>query len=123
VARHDGLTIAALNGTCAGGALGMVLAADLRLAVKDAAFFYPVLKLGVLPQPSDPARLAALVGPARARMVLLGGARIDAAEALAWGLIDRIVPAETLLDETQGLAAAALAAGPERVAEIRAMIG
>ncbi|MEO0918210.1 MAG: enoyl-CoA hydratase/isomerase family protein, partial [Pseudomonadota bacterium] len=55
------LTIAALNGTVAGGALGMVLAADLRIAVPEATFFYPVMKLGVLPQPSDPARLTRLV--------------------------------------------------------------
>ena len=55
------LTIAALNGTLAGGAMGMVLACDLRIAVPGAKFFYPVMKLGFLPQPSDPKRLAALV--------------------------------------------------------------
>ena len=54
------LTIAALNGTLAGGAMGMVLACDLRLAVPGARFFYPVMKLGFLPQPSDPTRLRAL---------------------------------------------------------------
>ncbi|HRO16114.1 MAG TPA: enoyl-CoA hydratase/isomerase family protein, partial [Paracoccus sp. (in: a-proteobacteria)] len=48
------LTIAALNGTVAGGAFGMVLACDLRVAVPEARFFYPVMKLGFLPQPSDP---------------------------------------------------------------------
>ncbi len=57
------LTIAALNGTLAGGAFGMALACDLRIATREAAFFYPVMKLGFLPQPSDPGRLAALVGP------------------------------------------------------------
>jgi hypothetical protein len=56
----------------------MALACDLRIAVPGAAFFYPVMKLGFLPQPSDPARLAALVGPARARLMLMGGARIGA---------------------------------------------
>jgi enoyl-CoA hydratase/carnithine racemase len=123
VAGHAGLTIAALNGTAAGGALGMVLACDLRLAVPAAEFFYPVMRLGVLPQPSDPGRLAALVGPSRARLILLGGARIGAAEALGWGLIDRIVAPEALLAEAEALAADALRAGPERVAAIRAMIG
>ena len=67
IAAFPGLTIAALNGTLAGGATGMALACDLRLAVPGARFFYPVMRLGFLPQPSDPARLAALVGPARAR--------------------------------------------------------
>ena len=58
------MTVAALNGTLAGGAFGMALACDLRIAVPEAKFFYPVMKLGFLPQPSDPGRLAALVGPA-----------------------------------------------------------
>src|SRR5690554_5160254 len=66
IAAAPCLTIAALNGTLAGGAFGMALACDLRIAVPEADFFYPVMKLGYLPQPSDPARLAALVGPARA---------------------------------------------------------
>jgi enoyl-CoA hydratase/carnithine racemase len=81
------------------------------------------MRMGVLPQPSDPGRLAALVGPSRARLILLGGARIGAAEALGWGLIDRIVAPEALLAEAEALAADALRAGPERVAAIRAMIG
>ena len=65
IARHPGLTIAALNGTVAGGAMGMVLACDLRIAVPTAKFFYPVMNLGFLPQPSDPKRLSRLVCPAR----------------------------------------------------------
>jgi len=104
------LTIAALNGTLAGGAFGMALACDLRLAVPGARFFYPVMRLGFLPQPSDPARLAALVGPARARMLLLAGQRIEAAEALDWGLVDRIVPPGALAGAAAELAADALAA-------------
>lgn len=115
------LTIAALNGTLAGGAFGMVLACDLRLAVAEARFFYPVMKLGFLPQPSDPARLARLIGPARARMILMAGARIDAAEALQWGLIDRIVPPDDLLEQAGVLAADALAASRGHVAAIKAM--
>ena len=68
----------------------MALACDLRIAVPAARFFYPVAKLGFLPQPSDPARMAALIGPARTKLVLLAGARLDAEEALRVGLIDRI---------------------------------
>jgi len=117
------LTIAALNGTLAGGAMGMVLACDLRLAVPTAKFFYPVMKLGFLPQPSDPARLVALVGPARAKMILMGGAKIEADEALAWGLIDRIVAPEALLESANALATDALAAKAGHAAAIKAMIG
>ncbi len=116
------LTIAALNGTLAGGAFGMALACDIRLAVEGAKFFYPVMRLGYLPQPSDPARLSALIGPARAKMILMGGAKIEADEALAWGLIDRIVPEGGLMEAANALAADAIAASPAHVAAIKAMV-
>ena len=116
------LTVAALNGTLAGGAMGMALACDLRIAVPGAKFFYPVMKLGFLPQPSDPARLAALVGPARAKMILMAGARIGAEQALAWGLIDGIHDAEGLLPAAHALAADSLGATSAHVAAMKAMI-
>lgn len=115
------LTIAALNGTVAGGAMGMVLACDLRIAVAEAKFFYPVMRLGFLPQPSDPPRLSALVGPSRARMILMAGQKIPAEEALAWGLIDRISPAETLMQDARALTADVREASPEHVAAIKRM--
>lgn len=115
------LTIAALNGTLAGGAMGMALACDLRIGVPGTKVFYPVMRLGFLPQPSDPARLVALVGPARARMILMAGARIEAEEALAWGLIDRITPPETLMEMVASLAADPLQATAAHVAAIKAM--
>lgn len=113
VAALPGLTIAALNGTLAGGSFGMALACDLRIAVPGARFFYPVMKLGYLPQPSDPGRLAALVGPSRAKLILMGGARVSSDEALAIGLVDRIVAPESLMDEVRSLATDTLAAKPE----------
>ncbi len=116
------LTIAALNGTLAGGAFGMALACDLRIAVPDAKFFYPVMKLGFLPQPSDPARLAALVGPARAKMILMAGQKVDADEALAWGLVDRLVAGEALLETAAALAADALGARPDHLAAIKRLV-
>jgi enoyl-CoA hydratase/carnithine racemase len=122
VAAFPGLSIAALNGTLAGGACGMALACDLRVAVPGAKVFYPVMRLGYLPQPSDPGRLAALVGPARAAMVLLGGARVAAEEALAWGLIDRIVAPEALEVTVAELAADALAATPEHLSALKRML-
>ncbi len=116
------LTIAALNGTLAGGAFGMALACDLRLAVPEAKFFYPVMRLGFLPQPSDPARLAALVGPARAKMILMAGAKVDAPTALAWGLVDQICAPDTLLTEARDLANDAIGAHKAHVAAIKGMI-
>ncbi len=122
IGAFPGLTIAALNGTLAGGSMGMVLACDLRIAVPGAKFFYPVMKLGFLPQPSDPTRLLGLVGPARAKMILMAGQKIEADEALAWGLIDRIVPGEALMDIARSLAADVLAAKPGHAVAIKAMI-
>lgn len=116
------LTIAALNGTCAGGALGMMLACDLRIAVPKASFFYPVMKLGFLPQPSDPRRMAALIGPARAKMILMAGQKIGADEALAWGLIDRIVAPEALADTVTTLTEAVRAAPEGHAARIKALV-
>ncbi|MBE1294760.1 enoyl-CoA hydratase/isomerase family protein [Phycobacter azelaicus] len=107
------LKIAALNGTLAGGANGMVLACDIRVAVPSAKFFYPVMKLGYLPQPSDPARMVALIGPARTKMILAGGQKIEAEEACAWGLVDRIVEADDLMESARALLSDALAAQPE----------
>ena len=121
VAGFSGLSVAALNGSCAGGALGMVLACDLRVSVPTAKFFYPVIKMGVLPQPSDPARLAALVGPAAAKRILLTGARIEAPEALAIGLID-CLSGDDLVTDVQNMISPALAADPTQVAAIKAMI-
>ncbi len=103
IAALPGLTIAALNGTLAGGAFGMALACDIRLAVPTAKFFYPVMKLGYLPQPSDPARMAALIGPARTKMLLMAGQKITADEALNYGLIDRICAPDALMSTAQAL--------------------
>lgn len=122
VAALPGLTIAALNGTAAGGAMGLVLACDLRIAVPTAKFFYPVMRLGYLPQASDPARLAALIGPARAKMILMAGQKILAQEALQWGLIDRIVPNDALSAHIDQLTLDVLSADAAHVAGIKRMI-
>ncbi|WP_413874053.1 enoyl-CoA hydratase/isomerase family protein [Albidovulum sp.] len=117
------LTVAALNGTLAGGAFGMVLACDLRIAAEGAKFFYPVMKLGFLPQPSDPRRMAALIGPARAKMILMAGQKIGAAEALAWGLVDRVVAPEALEGAVAAVCADALGASAGHVAGIKWLVG
>ncbi|MCI5098534.1 MAG: enoyl-CoA hydratase/isomerase family protein [Rhodobacteraceae bacterium] len=107
------LKIAALNGTLAGGANGMVLACDLRICVPSAKFFYPVMKLGFLPQPSDPKRMAALIGPARTKLILVGGQKITATEAYDYGLVDRIVEPDALMQTARDLTVDTMAAKPE----------
>ncbi|MEM9499745.1 MAG: enoyl-CoA hydratase/isomerase family protein [Pseudomonadota bacterium] len=115
------VTLAALNGTLAGGAFGMVLACDMRIAAKEAKFFYPVMKLGFLPQPSDPGRMAALIGPARAKLILMGAQKIDAADAFSFGLVDRVVSQDDVMSEARNLVAATVAAPPEIAQGIKAM--
>lgn len=122
VANFQGLSVAALNGTAAGGALGMVLACDLRVAVATAKFFYPVIKIGVLPQPSDPVRLTALVGPSMAKRILMTGAKISAQDALACGLID-VISENDLEKDVADLIASALVAPRDQLVAIKSMIG
>jgi enoyl-CoA hydratase len=116
------MTIAALNGTLAGGAFGMALACDLRISVPTAKFFYPVMKLGFLPQPSDPKRMAALVGPSRAKLILMGGQKITADEALSFGLVDRLVEVDNLMPMVHETATDALAAKPSHIAGIKGLV-
>lgn len=122
IADYQGLSICALNGTLAGGSCGMALACDLRIAVPTAKVFYPVMKLGFLPQPSDPRRLVELVGPARAKMILMGGVKVTAEEALQWGLVDRIVAPEALMEAAHNLATDCIAAETKHVVAIKEMI-
>lgn len=120
LAHSPALTIAALNGTAAGGSLGMVLACSLRVAVPGARLFYPVMRLGFLPQPSDPGRCAHLIGAARTRRLFLAGEKIAVEEAAQWGLIDRI--AEDVPGAVADLSAAALAGDPAHIAAIKACV-
>ena len=115
------LTVAALNGTMAGGANGMALACDLRIAVPAAKVFYPVMRLGFLPQPSDVKRMSALIGPARTKLILMAGQKITADEALAFGLVDRVVAPEMLMHTARDMVADCLAADPKTVVGIAGM--
>ena len=123
IAAVPGLSIAALNGTLAGGAMGMALACDIRLAVPQAKFFYPVMKRGFLPQPSDPVRMSALIGPARTKLILMGGQKLTAQEALQFGLIELVLEPEDLLPTAENIAADTMAASPEIARGIRMLCG
>lgn len=119
IAKLPCMTIAALNGTLAGGAFGIALACDLRVSVPAANFFYPVMRLGYLPQHADPARMVALMGPARAKLILMAGQKIDAETALQFGLIDRI--STDPVAEAKALVAHALEASEKHAHAIKRM--
>ncbi|SES28359.1 Enoyl-CoA hydratase/carnithine racemase [Tranquillimonas rosea] len=116
------LTVAALNGTLAGGAFGMAMACDIRLAARHATFFYPVMQRGYLPQAADAARLKELIGPARAKLLLMGGARLSADEAFSFGLVEGVCHTEEVLPRAAALAEDALSASPDHAAAIKALI-
>jgi len=88
------LTLAALNGTLAGGAFGMVLACDLRISTPEANFFYPVLKNNLLPQPNDIERMIEIAGLSTAKLIFLGGQKLSAKKAMETNLIDHIFKKE-----------------------------
>ena len=119
IAAINGLTIAALNGTVAGGSFGMVLACDLRIAVAGTKFFYPVMKMGVLPQPSDPGRMAQLIGPARTKMILLAGQKVETQTAQGWGLVDEVVEPDQLMHRAHALTESMQTANPSHVRTIK----
>jgi 2-(1,2-epoxy-1,2-dihydrophenyl)acetyl-CoA isomerase len=103
--------LAAINGPVAGAGLGVALACDLRIAADTARFSVGFTGLGLVPDSGVSLLLPALIGLGRATEYTFSNARISAEEALAWGMVNRVVPAESL-EETTAQIAAMLAAGP-----------
>ena len=93
--------IAALNGAAFGGGLELALVCDLRVAAAHVKLGLPETTLGIIPGAGGTQRLGRIVGEARAKEMILLGRRLDAAEALAWGLVNRVTPAGVnLVDDT-----------------------
>jgi enoyl-CoA hydratase/carnithine racemase len=108
----DAVTIARLHGHAIGGGFALALACDFRVAAEGTVFSIPEVDLGVPLAWGAVPRLVRDVGALRARELVLLCDRIDAADAAAYGLLNRVVPAETL-DASIGELAARLAAKPE----------
>jgi enoyl-CoA hydratase len=106
--------IAAVNGFCLGAGFELALACDVRVAADAARFGLPEVRVGV-PSVIEAALLPALVGPGRAAEMLLTGESIDAAQALAWGLVNRVVPAEQLAAAVEAMVVKVLACGPAAI--------
>jgi enoyl-CoA hydratase/carnithine racemase len=86
-------TIAAIEGFCIGGALSLAVSCDFRIVAKDSHFRLPEIPLGMNMSWRTLPRLAALIGPARTKKLTIFGERVEAEEALTWGLADTVVPA------------------------------
>jgi len=103
-------TVAAVAGYALGGGLELALACDLRVVSQSARLGQPEILLGVVPGAGGTQRLARLVGPGRAKDLVLTGRQVAADEALRIGIADRVVPADVLIDAALALAGE-LAAG------------
>jgi len=106
--------IAAVNGPCLGAGFELALACDLRVAATSAIFGLPEVRVGV-PSVIQAALLPPMIGPGRAAEMLLTGAPVSAAQALQWGLVNRVVPDDGLTAAVDELAAPILASGPEAI--------
>lgn len=96
--------LAALNGVAYGGGAEIALCADLRMAADTASIGFTEVNLGVIPAGGGTQRLPRLVGAARAKELVFTAARLPAAEALAIGLVNRVVPAAQLREAAWALA-------------------
>ncbi len=114
VARIPKPVVAAVTGYALGGGCELALCADIRIAADDATLGQPEILLGIIPGAGGTQRLTRLVGPSTAKDLIFSGRFVKAEEALAIGLVDRLVPADQVYAEAvawarQFSAAAALA--------------
>ena len=84
------VSLVAIHGAAIAGGFELCMACDLRVAGPGARFSLPETALGLIPSAGGCTRLTRLLGPARSKAIILGGREIDAATALAWGLVDRV---------------------------------
>jgi enoyl-CoA hydratase/carnithine racemase len=96
--------IACIRGFCLGGGMQVAMLADIRIAAENSQFGIPAAKLGIAYGYDGLKNLVSLVGPSWARLLMYTGMRIDYAEALRIGLVDRVVPDGELWNATTDIA-------------------
>src|SRR5690349_18278587 len=116
------ITIAAVNGHAVGGGWGLTLACDFRVAAAEAQFWIPEVDLGVPLGVASTTRFVRLVGPARAKEIILECRRYSAEEARAMGLVHRVVPGNDLMKYSREYAQILLAKPFKPLAEMKARI-
>jgi enoyl-CoA hydratase/carnithine racemase len=113
--------IARIDGYALGAGLEVAVSCDLRVATTRAKFGMPEVKVGI-PSVVEAALIPRLIGWGRARELIMLGEIIDAATALRWGLIERMVAPDALDHEVEGIVQALLAAGPHAIRRQKALM-
>ena len=103
VARIPKPVVAAVTGYALGGGCELALCADVRFAAEDAVLGQPEILLGIIPGAGGTQRLTRLVGPSKAKDIIFTGRFVKAEEALAIGLVDRVLPADQVYAEAHAL--------------------
>jgi enoyl-CoA hydratase len=116
------LTIAAIEGWCVGGGTALAAACDLRVASEAATLYVPEIERGMNLSWGTVPRIAHLVGPARAKRIVILAERLEAARAAQWGLVDEVVPAGGALDGALALAERAASMPPVQLRMIKQAI-
>jgi len=116
------ITVCAINGHAIGGGWGLTLACDFRIAAAEAQFWIPEVDLGVPLGVASTTRFVRLVGPARAKEIIMECRRYSAAEAQTWGLVHRVVPGASLSKDVHAYADALTRKPFKAMAEVKARI-
>jgi len=114
--------VAAVQGAAIGGGLGLAVSADFRVGAPEARFAANFVKLGIHPGFGLTVTLANLIGQQAANLMFLTGCRVKGEEALALGLIDRLVPQADVRSEAQALAREIAENAPLAIASVRATV-
>src|SRR5262252_4528183 len=104
LANYPKPTISSIRGFCLGGGMQVAMLTDIRIAAQDSQFGIPAAKLGIAYGYEGLRHLVSLVGPSWARLIMYTGMKIDSAEALRIGLVDRVMPNGELWDATLEIA-------------------
>ncbi|HUR62163.1 MAG TPA: enoyl-CoA hydratase-related protein [Candidatus Thermoplasmatota archaeon] len=122
LAEFHGPVVAAINGYALGGGLELAMACDILIASDKAVVGQPEAKLGVVPGFGGSQRLPRRVGPGVAKWLLMTGESVKADEALRMGIVDQVVPHDTLMTAARGVATRILANGPVAVRECKRLV-
>lgn len=122
IENHSLPVICVLHGYCIGLGMELALACDFRIAAERTRMSLPETRLGIIPDVGGTTRLTKIIGPARAKDLIITGRVIDAASAENWGLLHSVVPSDELMTKADALAADILLSAPLAVTYAKRVI-